>query len=56
MKSAVRISQLISQKNVQGINYEIQGVSTVAYRLDLVFGHSCSTSYRPIFDHSRAHS
>ena len=29
VKSAVRIPQLISQKNVQGTNCEIQGVSTV---------------------------
>ena len=29
VKSAVRFSQLISQKNVWGINCEIQGVSTV---------------------------
>ena len=29
MKSAARVSQLISQKNVWGINCEIQGVSMV---------------------------
>ena len=29
VKSVVRISQLISQENVWGINCEIQGVSTV---------------------------
>ena len=28
MKSAVRISQLVSQRNVWGIDCEIQGVST----------------------------
>ena len=31
MKSVVRFSQLMSQKNVRGINCDIQGSSTVSF-------------------------
>ena len=40
VKSAVRISQLISQTNVWGINCEIQGVSMVSQRNML---HKCDS-------------